>query len=101
MALDPRFQYETYERNQFATREELTAMAAILLDAKTGWMSIIWNSIRIAGLLALFIIREKMMKEEMLIGRQMYMRKRSAANRDELKDEFDGLPRTEKPVNPA
>lgn len=101
MAIDPRFQYETYERNQFATREELTAMAAILLDAKIGWMSIIWNSIRIAGLLALFIIREKMMKEEMTLGRQIYMRKRSADNRDDLKDDLDGLPRTPKPVDPA
>lgn len=91
MALDPRFQYETYERNIFATREELTAMSKILLDAKASWISIIWNTIRIVGLLALFKIRQQMMSEEQMLGRQIYMRRRAGDVGDDLDDNLDGV----------
>ena len=89
-AIDPRFKYETYERNIFATREELNGLAAILLDVKTGWFSIIVNAVKIVALLALFKIRQSMFEEEMMIGRQIYQRRRSDDADDNLDDDLDG-----------
>lgn len=91
MAIDPRFEYETYERNIFATREELTGLARIVLDTKTSVFSVVVNAIRIAALFALFYIRKEMMAEEMMIGRQIYQRRRSSDTSGGLKDDLDGI----------
>jgi len=88
--IDPRFQYETYERNIFATREELNAMAAITLDTQANWFKIVVNAVRIMGMLALFKIRQSMFEEEMRLGKQIYERRRSKKTRDDLKDDLDG-----------
>ena len=85
--IDPRFKHETYERNIFATREELTKLSSIILDMKTGMASLIINGIRIAALLALFRIRQAMFSEEMMIGRQIYERRRRDDNRSDLEND--------------
>lgn len=88
--IDPRFKYETYERNIFATREELTGMARIILDTEAKWFGVIINTIRVVALLVLFKIRKNMFDEEMLLGKQIYERDRNYRGRDDLDDDLDG-----------
>lgn len=85
--IDPRFKYETYERNIFATREELTALAQIILDTDASWFKIIVNAIRIAAILWLFKIRQSMFEEEMMLGRQIYERRQDRDAEDDLEDD--------------
>jgi len=82
---DNRFRYETYEKNIFATREELTALSKIILDTKTGTLSLIVNFVKITALLALFKIRKNMYDEELLHGKQIYERNAVRDNREELR----------------
>ena len=84
MAIDPRFKYETYEKNVFASREELSDLAKIILDTDARWLKIILNAVRIAALLALFKIRKDMFSEEMQLGKQIYERSQSQSAKDEL-----------------
>lgn len=89
--IDPRFKYETYERNIFANREELTALAKGLLDMQSSWFSVIVNAVRAVAILALFKIRQSMFEEEMMMGRQIYEMNRSRGNQDDLdRDDLDG-----------
>lgn len=86
--VDPRFEQETYSRNIFATREELTRMAKILLSAKSSWKDIIWTMFRLIALNILFGIRKNMFEEEMALGRQIYKQSRFKEADDDLKDPF-------------
>lgn len=88
--LDPRFKYETYEKNIFATREELTGISKLVLDPDKSVFSLIVNGIRIVALLALFWIRKAMLDEEQMIGRQIYERRRSSSNENDIQDDMDG-----------
>jgi len=90
MGSKPQFTYETYERNIFATREELTGLSKIIMDTKVGWFGVVVNTLRCLALLALFRIRQAMYSEEMEIGKQIYERRRSGSNRDDV--ENGGMP---------
>lgn len=91
---DPRFDYTVYERNIFATREELTKLSKILLDMSSGVYSVVVSGLRVAGVLALFKIRQAMFEEEKAVGKQIYERRRSGDNSGDLGgDDQDAPPR--------
>lgn len=87
---NPTFDYSVYERNLFATREEVHFLSKIIMDTDASWFKIIVNAIRIVALMALFWIRWGMFDEEQRIGKQIYERKRSEKNEDDLdNDDLD------------
>lgn len=88
--IDPRFKYETYERNIFATREELNSIAQIILDPSISWVKLTLNAIRITAILFLFKIRQNMFEEELRLGKQIYERRRTTGNETDLEDDLDG-----------
>lgn len=85
-----RFSYELYEKNRYASHEELTKLSAIILDTKTGVFSVIVNTLRIVAILALFKIRQNMMSEEMAAGKQIYEQRRRKDAEKDLEDSLDG-----------
>ncbi len=88
--IDPRFKHETYERNIFATREELDKIAQIILDTSANWFKIGVNAVRVFALLAIFKIRQGMFEEEMRLGKQIYEQARARQNRGDIRDNLDG-----------
>lgn len=87
---NPLFDYSVYERNIFATREEVTLLGKIVADTDASWFKIIVDTIRIIALVGLFWIRWRMFEEEHAVGKQIYERKRSELNEDDLdRDDLD------------
>lgn len=93
---DKKFSYEPYIRNVYATHDELTAFAKIIADPDSNYVKLIINAVRILALAAIFWIRWRMFDEEQRIGKQIYERKRSEKNEDDLdKDPLDAPRRDE------
>lgn len=87
--IDSRFKYETYERNVFATREELTDLSKVILGADS-WWKLLLAFLKAAAVYYLFKVRESMFEEEMRLGKQIYERRRTQDNTDDLEDDLDG-----------